>query len=111
MYTLGVYAEGMENNGISRRSFTAAALAVAAAVPFGIAGFADRAVAATARLRLPRPTGPYPIGTVPLLLVDRSRAEPRELMTSLWYPARSVERYPLAPYTQPAVLQNLLVSA
>ncbi|MFJ2583831.1 esterase [Streptomyces sp. NBC_00376] len=46
--------------------------------------------------RLPRPTGPYAVGTVALHLVDRSRAEPwvpgtsarRELMVSLWYPAR-----------------------
>jgi predicted dienelactone hydrolase len=110
MYTLAVYAERMENMGISRRSFTGAALALAA-VPFGLAGLAGQAVAAPARLRLPRPTGPCPIGTVPLLLVDRSRAEPRELMTSVWYPARSVARYPLTPYTQPAVLQDLLVSA
>ena len=106
MYTLEVYAEGMET--ISRRSFTAAALAVAAAIPLGLSG---RAAAAPARLRLPRPTGPHPIGTVPLLLVDRSKPEPRELMTSLWYPARNAARYPLAPYTQPAVLRDLLVGA
>ncbi|WP_327310748.1 alpha/beta hydrolase family protein [Streptomyces sp. NBC_01243] len=45
---------------------------------------------------LPRPTGPFAVGTVALHLVDRSRTEPwvpgtsahRELMVSLWYPAR-----------------------
>ncbi|WP_327010066.1 hydrolase [Dactylosporangium sp. NBC_01737] len=43
--------------------------------------------------RLPAPTGPHPIGTVPLHLVDPSRtdpwvtpARPRELMIQLWYP-------------------------
>ncbi|MET9655439.1 esterase [Streptomyces sp. NPDC006510] len=45
---------------------------------------------------LPRPTGPFAVGTVALHLVDHSRTEPwvpgtaahRELMVSLWYPAR-----------------------
>ncbi|MCU7729760.1 acetylhydrolase [Actinoplanes sp. KI2] len=101
----------METNGISRRSFTAAALAVAAAAPFGTAGFAGPAVAAPARLRLPRPTGPYPIGTVPLLFADRSRAEPRELMVSLWYPAADVRRHPPAPWMLPNPLRDLLASA
>src|SRR5437762_10077804 len=48
-----------------------------------------------ARLSLPRPTGRYPVGTVHLHLVDRSRPNPwaaspahRELMVSVWYPAR-----------------------
>lgn len=48
------------------------------------------------RAVLPRPTGPFAVGTVALHLVDRSRTEPwvpgtsahRELMVSLWYPAR-----------------------
>jgi hypothetical protein len=61
-----------------------------------------------ARLTLPAPTGPYPVGTVDLHLVDRSRANPwaaapsyRELMVSLWYPATDVHRYPLAPQMSP----------
>jgi predicted dienelactone hydrolase len=101
----------MENKGISRRSLTAAALAMTAAVPFGAAGFADPAVAAPARLRLPRPTGPHPIGTVPLLFVDRSKPEPRELMVSVWYPAADVRRYPPAPWMLPAPLRDLFASA
>ncbi|WP_217707814.1 alpha/beta hydrolase family protein [Nonomuraea rhodomycinica] len=43
---------------------------------------------------LPAPTGPRPVGTVTLHLVDRGRPDPwvptekaRELMVSLWYPA------------------------
>ena len=103
----------MENKGISRRRFTAAALAVAGTVPFGFAGRAAAApaTAAPARLHLPRPTGPYPVGTVPLLLVDRSRAEPRDLMTSIWYPARDVRRYSPAPWMPAAPLRDLLASA
>jgi dienelactone hydrolase len=44
--------------------------------------------------RLPEPTGPRPVGTASLHLIDTSRADPwaagvtaRELMVSLWYPA------------------------
>jgi predicted dienelactone hydrolase len=53
---------------------------------------------------LPDPTGPYPVGTVELHLVDHSRRNPwapspayRELMISIWYPARDVARYPRSP--------------
>jgi dienelactone hydrolase len=46
--------------------------------------------------RLPRPTGPYAIGTRSFYLVDGSRSdifsenggEPRELMVQVWYPAQ-----------------------
>lgn len=61
-----------------------------------------------ARLRLPTPTGPYPVGTVDLHLIDRTRTDPwtaapayRELMISLWYPARDVGRFPRAPHMSP----------
>ncbi|MFI9610617.1 alpha/beta hydrolase family protein [Streptomyces sp. NPDC052023] len=47
------------------------------------------------RLELPRPTGPLPVGRDTLHLVDAGRADPwvpqagaRELMVSLYYPAR-----------------------
>ncbi|HEX8631382.1 MAG TPA: acetylhydrolase [Catenuloplanes sp.] len=56
-------------------------------------------------LTLPAPTGPHPVGTTSLHLVDRSRPDPvagpgryRELMISLWYPARHTHRYPRAPW-------------
>src|SRR5436305_7652056 len=61
-----------------------------------------------ARLTLPAPTGPYPVGAVDLHLIDRSRANPwtatppyRELMVSVWYPARDAGRFPPAPYMLP----------
>ncbi|WP_433164761.1 alpha/beta hydrolase family protein [Kribbella sp. CA-247076] len=47
------------------------------------------------RLRFPRPSGPFPVGTTELHLVDRERDDPyvpgraRELMISIWYPARA----------------------
>ncbi|MEV4826349.1 acetylhydrolase [Micromonospora sp. NPDC049274] len=105
---------------MTRRGLVGAALAVGVGVPLGIAG---RATAATAdsgpvRLTLPRPTGPYPVGTVPLHLVDRSQPEPlagagrfRELMVSVWYPARNERRYPRAPWMTPASMRMLLGSA
>ncbi|MBB2741500.1 UNVERIFIED_ORG: dienelactone hydrolase [Microbispora rosea subsp. rosea] len=56
---------------------------------------------------LPAPGGAYPVGTVALRLVDRSRPDPlvaakpyRELMISLWYPAVAGGG-PLAPHMAP----------
>lgn len=53
---------------------------------------------------LPAPTGPYPVGTTDLHLVDQSRTDPwasdgkpRELMTTVWYPAVPGRGSP-APY-------------
>ncbi|MBB2914737.1 putative dienelactone hydrolase [Streptosporangium becharense] len=53
---------------------------------------------------LPEPTGPHPVGTTTLHLVDDSRPDPwvaeaasRELMVTLWYPARA-SRGRRAPY-------------
>jgi predicted dienelactone hydrolase len=53
---------------------------------------------------LPKPTGPHPVGTVSLHLKDTSRPDPwvpeakqRELMVSLWYPAKAPSRR-RAPY-------------
>src|SRR4051794_10345745 len=61
-----------------------------------------------ARLILPAPTGPYPVGTVDLHLIDHSRANPwtatapyRELMVSLWYPAIDVGRIPKTAHMLP----------
>ncbi|TCO32747.1 platelet-activating factor acetylhydrolase isoform II [Kribbella steppae] len=63
------------------------------------------------RLELPRPTGPYPIGTVDVRLVDNRRVDPwgsgrvRELMISLWYPALPVG--PQAFYAPPKAAVQL----
>jgi dienelactone hydrolase len=104
----------------TRRRLLAAALATGIAVPLGVASHPRAAAAAPgpARLTLPTPTGPSPVGTVPLHLVDRSRPDPvagpgryRELMASVWYPAREVWRYPLARWMPAAPLRGLLASA
>jgi predicted dienelactone hydrolase len=54
---------------------------------------------------LPKPTGPYPVGTRIIYLKDLSRVEshganhqmPRELIVQVWYPA-TVSKNHLAPY-------------
>ncbi|GAA2924400.1 lipase [Streptomyces thioluteus] len=69
----------------------------------GGAAWAGTAGAAGGRFvpRLPAPTGPHPVGSVPLYLVDRSRPDPwdagiavREVMATVFYPARTVRGYP-----------------
>ncbi|MFJ3404102.1 alpha/beta hydrolase family protein [Promicromonospora sp. NPDC090134] len=66
-------------------------------------------------LALPEPTGRYPVGLMPLHLVDEDRADPwvpearRELMVSLWYPA--VPRGRIAPYTSEAVSTAIIEGA
>ena len=91
---------------------------VALLVAVGMAGPAPayahvvQAPATTAqalRPTLPSPTGPDRVGVVPLHLVDRSRPDPwvpaqpvRELMVSLWYPARRVHGHPQVPWLPPA---------
>src|SRR5262249_7361276 len=65
------------------------------------------AAAAPARLRLPAPTGPFPVGTQALHLRDGDR----ELMGAVWYPARDVAGCPRADWLAPAVLRELLVPA
>ncbi|GAA2201455.1 lipase [Streptomyces bangladeshensis] len=59
------------------------------------------------RFELPEPTGRQAVGSTELHLVDRDRPDPwvadreRELMVSVWYPARSVSGYSRQPYLQP----------
>jgi dienelactone hydrolase len=61
---------------------------------------------ADARPYLPTPTGRHPVGTTSLHLVDESRQDPwvpsgpRELMVSLWFPAKSRGTH-LARYMTP----------
>ncbi|PBC70641.1 platelet-activating factor acetylhydrolase isoform II [Streptomyces sp. TLI_235] len=85
----------------------AAALAVLIATA-GVTVLAPAAAAAEmpppgARVVLPSPTGPYPVGTVSLHLVDSARTDPwtgegpRELMATVRYPARDTAHRPAAP--------------
>jgi platelet-activating factor acetylhydrolase isoform II len=97
----------------TRRNLLAAALAAGVVVPLGIAGRAE--AAGPLRMVLPGPTGPFPVGTVALRLVDRSRPDPvagpgrfRELMVSVWYPAGDVAGHPRALWMADAALQALL---
>ncbi|MER0246909.1 alpha/beta hydrolase, partial [Streptomyces sp. HSW2009] len=54
-------------------------------------------------LRLPAPSGPYPVGARVLHLVDPGRADPwrpgvrREVMATVWYPARGGAGRPPVP--------------
>ncbi|MFE4873212.1 alpha/beta hydrolase family protein [Streptomyces sp. NPDC056682] len=77
---------------------------VAAAAPAG----SPHRPAPPARMSLPAPTGPYPVGTVSLHLTDRGRPDPwvgsrphRELMVGVRYPARHVAGHPRAPQMLP----------
>ncbi|WP_238008515.1 acetylhydrolase [Dactylosporangium sp. AC04546] len=107
------------NLSLSRRGLITAALAAGITVPLGLGGRASAAPAAgpggPPRLVLPLPTGPFPVGTVALRLVDRSRPDPyagpgrfRELMVSVWYPARDAARYPRAQWMPEASMRALL---
>jgi predicted dienelactone hydrolase len=110
----------VNREGTTRRRVLAAALAAGAAVPALAAprAWAASAAPAPVRLTLPAPTGPFPVGTVPLHLVDTSRPDPvagpghhRELMAAVWYPARDAARYPRAAWTSPVVSRALLMAA
>ncbi|MFD0416142.1 alpha/beta hydrolase family protein [Streptomyces sp. NPDC127108] len=95
----------------SRRGALALGLAVAtvlaagAASPVSAQGSGDTPAGHGVRAALPAPTGPHAVGTFSTRLVDRSRHDPwvtsqpyRELMVSVWYPARATGGHPVAPY-------------
>jgi dienelactone hydrolase len=80
---------------------TIAVVAAALLIPAGAAA------AAPVRMTLPGPSGPFPVGTTELHLVDHDRidpwsAKPRELMISLAYPAWPSTR-PVAHHLTPGV--------
>lgn len=69
----------------------------------GTGGVARARTADDVTVRLPAPTGPHRIGTTTLHLVDHTRRDPwdptipvREVMVSVFYPARTVRGYPVA---------------
>jgi predicted dienelactone hydrolase len=103
------HGEVLVTTRMTRRRLLGTTLAVGAGLPLAGLGTAAQAASAPVQLRLPRPTGPHPVGTVQLPVVDRSRN--RELMTSIWYPAHDVARHPRAPWMPPAVLRAYLTSA
>ncbi|MFG3259538.1 hydrolase [Streptomyces sp. NPDC048172] len=98
---------------MSRRAFALSGLAAAAVSFTTTSGWSSGAATAAGRgagvrVRLPAPTGPYPVGTTELRLVDRARRDPwvpsrpyRELMVSVWYPALRTGGHPRAPHMRP----------
>ncbi|HEY1176304.1 MAG TPA: hypothetical protein VGF17_09110, partial [Phytomonospora sp.] len=81
----------------TRRTLLTAAGTAALTAPFPLPGAAAAAEGEAVVPVLPAPTGPYPVGRTELHLVDRSRPDPwretqpyREIMISVWYPARDV---------------------
>ncbi|MEV7387842.1 alpha/beta hydrolase [Streptomyces sp. NPDC091215] len=111
----------------TRRTVTAALLALALALPMAAAAHASATPAAASVNRtraatdtdvspaeLPAPTGPYAVGRHILHLVDEHRqdpwvpsAGPRQLMVSMYYPARSGTGGP-APYMTTEAARLLL---
>ncbi|MGW1199594.1 alpha/beta hydrolase [Streptomyces sp. NPDC002536] len=92
--------------GIGRRTVAKSAVAAAALLLAGGGGggIAQARTADGITLRLPAPTGPHRIGVATLYLVDRSRRDPwdgtipvREVMATVFYPARTVAGRPVAP--------------
>ncbi|MGO4756317.1 alpha/beta hydrolase, partial [Streptomyces sp. 2MCAF27] len=62
---------------MTRRAVTTSAL-LAAALLAGGGGLTQARAAGAATVRLPAPTGPYPVGVTTLYLVDRTRRDPWE---------------------------------
>jgi predicted dienelactone hydrolase len=83
------------------------ALAVSGPMP-SYASVVEAPTATVLRPNLPPPTGSPRIGVLPLHLVDRGRPDPwvtgkpaRELMVSLWYPAKQAHGQPVFPWLTP----------
>jgi predicted dienelactone hydrolase len=99
------------NHRIARPLLLALVLSVSLVVGGSMPAFArvvEAPAPAVLRPTLPPPTGNQHIGVVPLHLVDRSRPDPwvssqpvRELMVSVWYPARRTHAQPVYPWLPP----------
>ncbi|WP_084678252.1 alpha/beta hydrolase family protein [Actinopolymorpha alba] len=95
----------------------AAGLLTLAGTPASAGPVVETHRTATATPYLPKPTGAHLVGTTSLHLKDTSRPDPwvpeaeaRELMVSLWYPARSRAERP-APYMTPKESELLMAGA
>ncbi|MGW4326797.1 alpha/beta hydrolase family protein [Nocardia sp. NPDC004573] len=79
-------------------------------IALALAGVPAAASAEPVRLGLPAPTGPYPVGSAELHLIDPSRVDPwvpegvRELMVTVRYPAQP-NTEPKAPYMAAGVAE------
>ncbi|MFJ1753334.1 alpha/beta hydrolase family protein [Kitasatospora sp. NPDC088134] len=104
---------------MKRRTLLSSGAALAAALTLPTTTAAAAAAQAEqeepVRFQLPAPNGPYPVGTVALHLVDTARPDPwvpsrpcRELMISVWYPARGGVARPVAPWMPPAAADRYL---
>ncbi|BCK73771.1 lipase [Streptomyces libani subsp. rufus] len=113
----GAVPGGEEKAGVSRRTLTtSAALTATMLLAGGGTAQADPGKARGAKdltLRLPAPTGPHRIGVTTLYLVDRARRDPweplpvREVMATVFYPARTVRGYPVAPQMSRGAAERL----
>ncbi|MFG2692965.1 alpha/beta hydrolase family protein [Kitasatospora sp. NPDC048407] len=97
-----------------RRTAAAAALLLAMPLPVVAAAPAPAAPAADVHVELPRPTGEFAVGRQILHLTDQSRTDPwvpstgpRQLMVSMYYPAKPGIGGP-APYMTPEAARLLL---
>ncbi|OPG14707.1 hypothetical protein B1L11_00680 [Microbispora sp. GKU 823] len=95
-------------------ALTLVAAVPASAAPAGVTTAPGIPTVTGIRLSLPAPSGPLPVGTVPVRLVDRSRPDPwvkgrpyRELMVSVWYPAARAPGRPVSPHLPPLVAADL----
>jgi predicted dienelactone hydrolase len=99
---------------LSRRCLLVGVAVAVLTVPSAIAQASDHT---PLRLRLPAPTGPYRVGATELHLVDGDRPDPwvtgrpRELMVTVWYPARPSGREPVAPYLPPLAAEHFAATA
>ncbi|MEU1213909.1 alpha/beta hydrolase family protein [Streptomyces sp. NPDC005791] len=98
-----------------RTAATALAAMVLLTTPVATAQALSGPEPATATLALPRPTGPYAVGTETLHLTDHSRTDPwvpeagdRELMVSVHHPARQGGTGTSTPYMSTREAEALL---
>lgn len=92
----------------TKLALAALGVVTAASVTVGVSTASAAPERGAPELSLPPPTGPHQVGTTSVHLVDRSRRDPlrpevpyRELMVSVWYPARDTAGRPTARHMEP----------